>query len=119
MEKENVDNTNFNISMDEQEHVDTQIVRNFNVLGNQKSDTYSQTASKRTRMWFFFGSEIPKDQVVYLLQMFIGISIIVASVINLSIGDKAIREVWIALLSSTMGYMLPTPGMKTKSSLDL
>ncbi len=57
------------------------------------------------------GSNIPKSEIVYFCQIIIVYIIAIAAVVNLSMGN-ALTEVWISLLSSCIGYILPNPKMK-------
>ncbi len=61
--------------------------------------------------WTVMGSKIPKSEIVYFCQIFIVYIIAIASVINLSM-NNGISEVWISLLSSCIGYLLPNPKLK-------
>lgn len=57
------------------------------------------------------GSQLPKSEIVYFCQMIVVFVIIVTSIANLSLqNDKS--ELWIALLSSAIGYALPNPTLK-------
>ncbi len=61
--------------------------------------------------WTFMGSNIPKSEIVYFCQIIIVYIIAIAAVVNLSMGN-ALTEVWISLLSSCIGYILPNPKLK-------
>ena len=69
-----------------------------------KGDTHSDK-------WHFLGSNVPKSEIVYFCQMFIVYIIIITSVVNLSIQNGS-SELWISLLSSCIGYALPSPKLK-------
>ena len=55
--------------------------------------------------WHIFGTEFPKGEIVFLCQ------VIVVSIYNLTIGHGD-STLWTALLSSSLGYLLPNPSMK-------
>lgn len=60
------------------------------------------------KWWKCFGELYPRQEVVYCLQMFIIYVVIFAAIGNLTCGtDQA--NLWIALLSSSLGYILPNP----------
>ena len=61
--------------------------------------------------WHLLGTRVPKTEIVYFCQMIIVYIIIITSVINLSIGNGS-SELWISLLSSCIGYALPSPKLK-------
>ena len=54
-----------------------------------------------------------KSMIVYGLQVMAIFLIIIAAVCNLSFRDED-KEMWITLLCSSMGYLLPNPSMKRR-----
>lgn len=58
----------------------------------------------------------PKSATVFVTQMIVVIAVIAAAIVNLSISGSENREMWIALLSSTIGYILPAPKLKKPSN---
>ena len=71
-------------------------------------DRESNTHSER---WEVMGSKLPKLEIVYFCQMIVVYVIIVTSIVNLSL-QKGKNELWITLLSSAIGYALPSPTLK-------
>jgi len=68
--------------------------------------------STHSERWPFLGNRLPKSEIVYFCQMTVVFVIILTSIANLSLqNDKS--ELWIALLSSAIGYALPSPSLKT------
>ena len=61
------------------------------------------------------GKRVPKNLISFWAQIIAIYVIIVASIINLSL-DVSDRELWLDLLSSSLGYVLQNPGPKFKSS---
>ena len=63
--------------------------------------------------WHLFGSEVSKSVIVFIAQIVIIYVIVITSIVNLSLeyGDA---KLWIALLSSNIGYLLPNPKLKGK-----
>ena len=58
--------------------------------------------------WTFLGTSLPKSEIVYFCQMLLVYIIVVTSIVNLSMnGGKT--ELWVSLLSSAIGYALPSP----------
>jgi hypothetical protein len=56
-----------------------------------------------------------KECVVYSIQVATAISVIIVSIINLSFeSDTSKRQVWLVLLSSCLGYVLPSPTINKK-----
>ena len=69
------------------------------------------THSDRSRNWCCSGTDIPKSEIVYFAQVVLVYCIVFASLLNLSIGTEN-NTLWIALLSSSVGYILPQPTLK-------
>ena len=61
--------------------------------------------------WHIFGTECPKGEIVFLCQVVVVYTVIVVSIYNLTIGYGD-STLWTALLSSSLGYLLPNPSMK-------
>jgi hypothetical protein len=55
-----------------------------------------------------FGNKIPKEEIVYFCQIIVVYTVIITAIINLSLGKEP-SELWITLLSSAIGYLLPNP----------
>ena len=54
---------------------------------------------------------MPKNQVTYWTQILVVYTIIVTAIVHLSIQSPD-KELWLVLLSSSTGYILPNPGLK-------
>ena len=61
--------------------------------------------------WYIFGKRVPKVEAVFFTQIIILYIVIITCIVNLSIknGDS---NLWTALLSSSLGYILPNPTIK-------
>ena len=56
-----------------------------------------------------------KNFIVYLVQLVILTIVIGVALLNLSLGwHKENKDMWVAMLSSCIGYMLPSPTYKRK-----
>lgn len=64
-------------------------------------------------LWTIFGQKLPESEVVFFAQIAILYLIIACSIYNLSV-SKDNNTLWISLLSSCLGYMLPQPTLKRK-----
>ena len=67
--------------------------------------------SARTSNWNVLGKQFPKNEVVFFCQVFILYVVIITSIVNLSL-QRDNGQLWIALLSSCLGYLLPNPSIK-------
>ena len=61
--------------------------------------------------WCCSGTRMPRAKIVYLCQIIVILTILFASIYNLSKGEGD-QQLWTALLSSCMGYLLPNPTIK-------
>ena len=67
--------------------------------------------AKATDGWHIFGTECPKEEIVFLCQVIILYTVIVVSIYNLTVAHDD-PTLWTALLSSSLGYLLPNPSLK-------
>lgn len=68
-------------------------------------------SNSHTSNWDFFGHKVPRGEIVYFSQILIIYAVIICSIFNLTRGDH-LTNVWITLLSSSLGYLLPNPVIK-------
>lgn len=61
--------------------------------------------------WCVGGHRVPKGEIVYLCQMTIVLVVVLSSVVNLTLA-RGSSEIWISLLSSCIGYVLPNPSIR-------
>jgi hypothetical protein len=61
--------------------------------------------------WRFFGRRIPKGEVVFATQTIMLYIVIIVCLVNLTMGRDD-SNLWTALLSSSLGLMLPSPTLK-------
>ena len=72
--------------------------------------------SGRQSNWKFFGSRIPKSEIVFATQTLMLYIVIIVCLVNLTISTDDNSNLWTALLSSSLGLMLPSPTMKRDKS---
>lgn len=66
-------------------------------------------------------NRMPKNQFTYMSQIVVIYAIIATSIVHLSLQSDN-RELWLILLSSSLGYILPSPGLKfvkNQASIDV
>ena len=56
-----------------------------------------------------------KDQVIYFCQIFVIYTVIVACLVNLSVGSS-LNTLWASILSGSVGYILPAPKIRRTKS---
>ena len=64
-----------------------------------------------------FSKVIPTKEVVFFSQILVVFGVVVASIYNLSTEGCEQPEMWTALLSSCLGYILPNPKLKRNGVL--
>ena len=69
------------------------------------------TSINPTKNYTCCGNRVPKNQFTYISQIIVIYAIIATSIVHLSIQSQD-RELWLILLSSSLGYILPSPGLK-------
>ena len=80
---------------------------------DEETDPADQNDDDDEEIWYLAGKEIPKSQIVFFFQVCVLYVVIITCIINLSLhnGDS---NLWTALLSSSLGLMLPGPGFRFK-----
>ena len=61
--------------------------------------------------WYIFGTACPKEEIVFLCQVVVLYTVILISIYNLTTG-RGDSNLWTALLSSSLGYLLPNPTLR-------
>ena len=64
----------------------------------------------RTDVWYLFGRNLPKAEVEYFCQIFLIYVVVIASIINVSLGHNV--ELFMTLLGMSLGAILPSPKVK-------
>ena len=67
--------------------------------------------SKKSSLWNIFGSQYPRNEIVFIAQILVIYTVVAVSLFNLT-QDGDNKNVWIALLSSSLGYLLPAPSIR-------
>ena len=75
-----------------------------------EEDDEVDTVEKPIDGWHIFGTECPKEEIVFLCQVYT-VTVIVVSIYNLTVAHDD-PTLWTALLSSSLGYLLPNPSLK-------
>ena len=77
-----------------------------------KEEVNGRPLSRMSEMWHVLGRKIPREEMVFGCQMCVIFSVVGASIYNLTIADDSRSELWTALLSSCLGYLMPNPQLK-------
>jgi len=79
------------------------------------ADSEESTTTTNTT-WRWCKDNVPRDEIVFFVQVVIIYTIVVTSIYNLTTGHKD-GHLWTALLSSSLGYVLPNPSLAKKNVL--
>jgi hypothetical protein len=68
-------------------------------------------SSPRPNYWSTCCGEVPREQIVFLIQVIIAYIVIITSLLNISITTEN-TCLWATLISGTLGYLLPAPSIR-------
>ena len=77
----------------------------------EQEDCTDASNEKDNTPWHLFGTVCPKEEIVFLCQVVVLYTVILISIYNLTTGH-ANFNMWTALLSSSLGYLLPNPTLR-------
>ena len=81
------------------------------ITGVAAAEEDDEVDTKTADGWYIFGRECPKEEIVFRCQVIILYTVIVVSIYNLTVAHDD-STLWTALLSSSLGYLLPNPSLK-------
>ena len=62
------------------------------------------------RSWIMCGNHLPRSEIVFFVQTILVFMLVGVSITCLALSDTCEEStVWVAILSSSVGYMLPSP----------
>ena len=79
----------------------------------------SSNPEREAGRWNIFGKKSHKSAAVFFSQIIVIYIVVITSIINLSILDctqPGVCNLWIAMLSSALGYLLPNPSLRIAKS---
>lgn len=68
-------------------------------------------------LWRCGSHNLPAKEIVYFTQIGLVYIVVLTSIINLSLGNQP-SDLWITLLSSCLGYILPQPQLRSSPFSD-
>ena len=99
------------LSMDTRRREETDLIEE----GTEPVQQRKHEPRPTTRLWDMFGRRVPRSEIVFFCQTFIIYIVVVTSLINLTLQNGPIN-LWIALLGSGLGYLLPHPSIDKSDS---
>ena len=80
-------------------------------IPNDNPDNASNSEDGQSK-WRLFGRRVSKSELVFGTQIVMLYIVIIVCLVNLTVGNGD-SNLWTALLSSSLGYMLLNPTLKT------
>ena len=77
----------------------------------EEEDSTDAQSEKDSTPWHLFGTVCPREEIVFLCQVVVLYTVILISIYNLTTGHEN-SNLWTALLSSSLGYLLPNPTLR-------
>ena len=74
-------------------------------------DSSDAQSEEDSTTWHLFGTMCPKEEILFLCQVLVLFTVILISIYNLTTGHDN-SNLWTALLSSSLGYLLPNPTLR-------
>ena len=78
------------------------------IMPHTEETSNSPSSHSGGSKWHFWGHKLPKSEIVFFVQIIIVYIVVIVSIANLTYG-RSNDKVWIAFLSSSLGYILPNP----------
>ena len=69
------------------------------------------TNNKNNGRWHLFGKICPRSEIMFFVQVVLVYLVVIVSIVNLTLGREN-DKLWLTLLSSSIGYILPNPKLK-------
>ena len=89
----------------------TTIIEEDVVAAAAAEDSTDAQSDEDSTPWHLFGTVCPKEEIVFLCQVLVLFMVILISSYNLTTGHEN-YNLWTALLSSSLGYLLPNPTLR-------
>lgn len=67
--------------------------------------------SSASTQWTICSEKIPKGEIVFFAQVLLVYIVTLTCIINLTLGNDP-KELWVSLLASCIGYILPAPNLQ-------
>ena len=93
-----------------------EVVEEESFLRRPQQQQQQQQQKRTTRFWHMFGRKLPRSEIVFFCQTFLIYVVVVTSLVNLTLKNGPIN-LWIALLGSCLGYLLPHPSIDKQLQL--
>ena len=83
--------------------------------GEDEEEVVVRPRPRQSILWSVFGRRVPRSEIVFFSQILIIYTVISVSLYNLTSGNGK-SNLWIALLASCLGYLLPNPSIDLRET---
>ena len=73
-------------------------------------ESHTASSNVSSTKWPMCGRKFPKSEIVFFVQVILVYAVVIVSIANLTYG-RSDDKLWISLLSSSLGYLLPNPNL--------
>ena len=101
--------------MDVRHDQDENSIHTIDGMENAEEPLIERMHSTASVKWEILGSKIPRKEVVFFSQMIVIYTVIITCIVNLSLGTTGPSELWVILLSTSIGAVMPNPQMDDNS----
>lgn len=84
------------------------------MMDREESHSSQSSGDQRSRLWNFLGQKVPREEIVFFSQIILIYAVVITSLINITKGVEPLN-LWISILSASVGYLLPNPSIKRKN----
>lgn len=84
-----------------------------NLRRHAQNEVSEGDRSSVASQWHVLGRKVPRSEIVFFSQMLLIYIVVTTAIYNLSTG-RGDSNLWTALLSSSLGYILPNPKLSSK-----
>lgn len=74
------------------------------------TDAEFETEEVRQRKWTCCKEEIPNVQIIFFVQVILVYIVVITCITNLALGNEP-HDLWVSLVGSCLGYILPAPSL--------
>ena len=81
----------------------------------QQPENRPQEGRRQQVLWNVLGKRLPETEVVFISQVILVYIVVITCIANLSLKEEN-TTLWICLMSSCLGYLLPNPTLNTNQA---
>ena len=90
--------------------------RRLTMADDEEGEKGGNENKRKSKILQLFGRRVPQKDIVFFVQVLLVFVVVTWSLVNLTL-EIGSPKLWIALLGSSLGYMLPNPSIDRVPSL--